>query len=154
MSVLCAHGTGYSTEGRPEPAHREIVSGWRKEAGLAQVRVHDLKHTLGRRLRAAGVGFEDRQDLLGHRSGRITTLCSSAVLYRLLEAIELVVSEEGSHKVIGDLNQVKEATVGYAKFTQWCSFASLGVWIPDQKTSGMTPAGWLRNGGGERLRAD
>jgi hypothetical protein len=27
----------------------------------------------GRRLRAAGVSFEDRQDLLGHRSGRITT---------------------------------------------------------------------------------
>ncbi len=38
------------------------------------VRVHDLKHTFGRRLRAAGVSFEDRQDLLGHRAGRITTL--------------------------------------------------------------------------------
>jgi hypothetical protein len=27
---------------------------------------------------AAGVSFEDRQDLLGHRSGRITTHCSAA----------------------------------------------------------------------------
>jgi putative ABC transport system permease protein len=36
----------------------------RVRAGLPQVRVHDLKHTFGRRLRAAGVSFEDRQDLL------------------------------------------------------------------------------------------
>ena len=40
-----------------------------EEVKLHQVRVHDLKHTFGRRLRAAGVSFEDRQDLLGHRSG-------------------------------------------------------------------------------------
>lgn len=33
----------------------------RKKVGLPQVRVHDLKHTLGRRLRAAGVSFEDRR---------------------------------------------------------------------------------------------
>ena len=45
----------------------------RTRAGLPQVRVHDLKHTFGRRLRSAGVSFEDRQDLLGHKSGRITT---------------------------------------------------------------------------------
>ena len=51
---------------------RMLTSAWiraRKKADLAFVRVHDLKHTLGRRLRAAGVSFEDRQDLLGHRSG-------------------------------------------------------------------------------------
>jgi ketosteroid isomerase-like protein len=41
--------------------------------GFRRVRVHDLKHTFGRRLRAAGVSFEDRQDLLGHKSQRITT---------------------------------------------------------------------------------
>ena len=45
----------------------------RRDADLPQVRVHDLKHTFGRRLRAAGVSFEDRQDLLGHRSGGVTT---------------------------------------------------------------------------------
>ena len=38
------------------------------------------------RLRAAGVGFEDRQDLPGHRSGRITTHYSAAELSRLIEA--------------------------------------------------------------------
>jgi integrase len=30
--------------------------------GFRKIRVHDLKHTYGRRLRAAGVSFEDRQD--------------------------------------------------------------------------------------------
>jgi integrase len=62
----------------------------RKETGLSQVRVHDLKHTFGRRLRAAGVSFEDRQDLLGHRSGRITTHYSAAELSRLIEAADSV----------------------------------------------------------------
>jgi integrase len=37
----------------------------RKRVGLPQVRVHDLKHTFGRRLRAGGVSFEDRQTCLG-----------------------------------------------------------------------------------------
>ena len=73
------------------PTKRMLNSAWlraRKEAGLPQVRVHDLKHTFGRRLRAAGVSFEDRQDLLGHRSGRITTHYSAAELSRLIEAAE------------------------------------------------------------------
>lgn len=64
-------------------------SAWQKardRAELPQVRIHDLKHTFGRRLRAAGVSFEDRQDLLGHKSGRITTHYSAAELGSLIEA--------------------------------------------------------------------
>ncbi len=52
------------------------------------MRVHDLKHTFGRRLRAAGVSFEDRQDLLGHKSQRITTHYSEAELANLIDAAE------------------------------------------------------------------
>jgi len=48
--------------------------------------VHDLKHTFGRRLRAAGVGFEDRQDLLGHKSGKVTTEYSAPELANLIAA--------------------------------------------------------------------
>jgi integrase len=59
-------------------------------AGLPDVRVHDLKHTYGRRLRSAGVPFEDRQDLLGHKSGRITTHYSAPELLNLIEASERV----------------------------------------------------------------
>ncbi len=42
-------------------AHGEPIS-W----GFANLRVHDLKHTFGRRLRAAGVSLETRKVLLGH----------------------------------------------------------------------------------------
>ncbi len=66
---------------------------WKKardRAGLPEVRVHDLRHTFGHRLRAAGVGFEDRQDLLGHKSARITTHYSSPDLIRLLSAANLL----------------------------------------------------------------
>ena len=62
----------------------------RDRAGLPQVRVHDLKHTFGRRLRAAGVSLEDRQDLLGHKSGRITTYYSAPEFGHLIQAAELV----------------------------------------------------------------
>ncbi len=66
---------------------------WKKardRAGLPEVRVHDLRHTFGHRLRAAGVSFEDRQDLLGHKSVRITTHYSSPDLIRLLDAANLL----------------------------------------------------------------
>lgn len=66
---------------------------WRKareSLGLAEVRVHDLRHTFGMRLRAAGVGFEDRQDLLGHHAGRITTHYSKVEISRLIECVELL----------------------------------------------------------------
>jgi hypothetical protein len=64
------------------------------------VRVHDLKHTFGRRLRSVGVSFEDRQDLLGHRSGRITTHYSSAELQNLYEASNKVCENQKSGVVL------------------------------------------------------
>jgi len=63
----------------------------RERVGLQDVRVHDLRHTFGHRLRAAGVSFEDRQDLLGHKSGRITTHYSAPDLRRLVDAVETLV---------------------------------------------------------------
>jgi integrase len=85
---------------RGKPIAHMLNSAWkraREKADLRQVRVHDLKHTFGRRLRAAGVSFEDRQDLLGHRSGRITTHYSAAELSRLIEAANAV-CDKGSNK--------------------------------------------------------
>ncbi len=63
-------------------------------AGLPHVRSHDLKHTFGRRLRAAGVSFEDRQDLLGHRSGRLTMHYSGAELSNLIDAANKVCGDD------------------------------------------------------------
>ncbi|MEQ1612906.1 MAG: site-specific integrase, partial [Hyphomicrobiaceae bacterium] len=77
----------FDYEGRP--LDRMLTAAWKRarvRAGMPQMRVHDLKHTFGRRLRAAGVGFEDRQDLLGHKSARMTTHYSAAELTRLIEA--------------------------------------------------------------------
>jgi integrase len=83
---------------KDKPVRCMMGTGWRSaraRADLPNVRVHDLKHTFGRRLRAAGVSFEDRQDLLGHRSGRVTTHYSAAELSRLIEAAESVVDQNG-----------------------------------------------------------
>lgn len=88
---------------RSKPLARILSTGWQKariKAGLSQVRVHDLKHTFGRRLRAAGVSFEDRQDLLGHRSGRITTHYSSAELQNLFDAANRVCEKQKSGVVL------------------------------------------------------
>lgn len=83
-----------------KPVARMTNTAWknaRRKAGLAHVRVHDLKHTFGRRLRAANVSFADRQDLLGHKSGRITDHYSAAELQNLIHAANRV-CEQGSRK--------------------------------------------------------
>ncbi len=83
------------------PVKKMYGSAWkkaRKRAGLPQVRVHDLKHTFGRRLRAAGVSFEDRQDLLGHKSDRMTTHYTQAELENLIDAANKVCGGEGSRR--------------------------------------------------------
>ena len=83
-----------------QPIRSMYSTGWRagrEKAGLPEVRVHDLKHTYGRRLRAAGVSFEDRQALLGHKSGRITTHYSAPELMALIAASERV-AEGSVHK--------------------------------------------------------
>ncbi len=80
-----------------KPLQRIYNRAWRQareRAGLPQVRVHDLKHTYGRRLRAMGVSFEDRQDLLGHKSNRVTTHYSAPELINLLQASERVCSQD------------------------------------------------------------
>lgn len=69
--------------GRPAPA------------GFASVRVHDLKHTFGRRLRAAGVGEETRKVLLGHTNRSITTHYSGAELQELLDAANKIDRTKG-----------------------------------------------------------
>ena len=58
--------------------------------GFEHVRVHDLKHTFGRRLRAAGVGEETRKVLLGHTNGDITTHYSAAELAELITAVNKI----------------------------------------------------------------
>lgn len=78
-------------------ARRRAAIKWERQykkpaaAGFSTVRVHDLKHTFGRRLRAAGSHLEDRQVLLGHTNGSITTHYSAADLSKLLTEVEKLV---------------------------------------------------------------
>ena len=65
--------------------------------GFRRIRVHDLKHTFGYRLRAAGVGFEDRKTLLGHKASHVTTHYSAADIETLISLAEKV-CELGSRK--------------------------------------------------------
>jgi len=101
QSVVAArrgHHARYVFTFRGAPIKHMLNSAWRNaraRADVSGVRVHDLKHTFGRRLRASGVSFEDRQDLLGHRSGRITTHYSAADLSRLIEAADNVCERDG-----------------------------------------------------------
>jgi hypothetical protein len=74
--------------------NRAVLSTWngilQEELCSKRVRVLDLTHIFGRRLRATGVSFEDRQDLLGHKSSRFTTHYSQSELASLIEAAEKV----------------------------------------------------------------
>lgn len=63
-------------------------------AGFSTLHVHDLRHTFGRRLRAAGIEHETRQDLLGHKNGNVTTHYSAAELLELYRAVQAI--ESGS----------------------------------------------------------
>ena len=60
------------------------------------LRVHDLKHTFGRRLKAAGVGKEDRQVLLGHKGESVTAHYSAAEILNLVKAANMALRKEAN----------------------------------------------------------
>jgi len=88
---------------RGRPIGKMMSSGWKRARecaadkleedtgvpapfGFRHIRVHDLKHTFGRRLRAAGVSLETRKVLLGHTTGDITSHYSAPELDELIQA--------------------------------------------------------------------
>ncbi len=68
--------------------------------GFASIRVHDMKHTFGRRLKAAGVTEEDRKSLLGHKNGSVTSHYSGAELGQLIEAANKVSATDSRGPVL------------------------------------------------------
>ncbi len=85
----------FTYDGRPiQRLNNHAFKRARARAQVPNVRVHDLRHTFGHRLRAAGVSFEDRQDLLGHKSGRITTHYSAPDVARLLDAVNSICEQK------------------------------------------------------------
>jgi len=84
-----------------ERARAEAVTAYEEKYGEAaadgfvRLRVHDLKHTFGRRLRSARVPLETRKVLLGHKNGDITTHYSAPELLELIEAANKVCVRPG-----------------------------------------------------------
>jgi len=62
----------------------------RKAAGLAGVRIHDLRHTFGQRLREADVPAEDRALLLGHAVEGMPQHYSTSTIARLVDVANKV----------------------------------------------------------------
>ena len=61
---------------------------------------HNLKHTFGHRLRAAGVPLETRKVLLHHKVNDITIHYSPADLEELIEAAEKVVVQSTGKTIL------------------------------------------------------
>ncbi|MBW5415076.1 tyrosine-type recombinase/integrase [Pseudomonas sp. MAG002Y] len=108
---------GVSDGQGPTAVHRMNDSAWKKarvraadkweqihktsaHPGFRSIRVHDLKHSFGRRLRAAGVTEEDRKALLGHKNGSITSHYSGAELGQLIDAANKVSATDSRGPVL------------------------------------------------------
>ena len=101
----------FTYKGRPVTTINN--SGWKTARFKCNLpaRVHDLKHTFGRRLRAAGVPIETRKVLLGHRNGDITTHYSAPELEELIEAANRVCEQKSGKSPSLVVLKQKAATV-------------------------------------------
>ena len=103
---------------RGNPMKRLHSTGWRRAWRFADLPtgegvlkgVHNLRHTFGRRLRAAGIPLETRKSLLGHSNGDITTHYSAAELGELQGACEQIVNRDIAQTPT--LTIVRNSTVG------------------------------------------
>lgn len=84
--VVHMNNTAWQRARREAAAEYEAILGRPCPPPFARIRVHDLKHTYGRRLRSAGVSLETRKLLLGHKNGDITTHYSAAEIGELVMA--------------------------------------------------------------------
>jgi integrase len=67
----------------------------RREAGLDDLHVHDLRHTVGMRLREGGVPEGTISDILWHSTKSITQHYSVAQVVELYQALERVKDDAG-----------------------------------------------------------
>lgn len=100
------HDYVFTHEGRPKL--RTNNSAFKKARARANldVRVQDLRHTFGHRLRSAGVDEETRAELLGHGKSLTThySVASVEMLYRAVSKI----TERTTEKAVISLNDFKK----------------------------------------------
>ena len=79
---------------------------WRERCGLGDydeegkfhgMHVHDLRHTVGMRLREAGVPEDTRADVLWHTRGSMTRHYSAGTVKATYDALELITDERFAH---------------------------------------------------------
>lgn len=100
----------------PAMGYRPIAlmsnNGWmrgRTKAGLGDLHVHDLRHTVGMRLREAGVSEATRADILWHSTGSMTNHYSVAQLAELHAALEAIKADSGRwNKSLATLRREQE----------------------------------------------
>jgi integrase len=83
-------------KGKPAPIETMNNTAWqraRRQAGLDDLHVHDLRHTVGMRLREAGVKEETISDILWHNRRSMTAHYSMAQIVEIREALELITDE-------------------------------------------------------------
>jgi integrase len=93
LGVPLSRQTGFHDE-----QHRMAARSARRST--TAVRIHDLRHTFGCRLRAAGVPAEDRDVLLGHANHSMAGHYASADVGRLLKQANLVLNREETRTVL------------------------------------------------------
>lgn len=84
----------------------------RRQAGVPFVRIHDLKHTFGERLEAAGVDFQLKQVLLGHKNDNVTSHYSGPRIAALVAAAEKVVTVADSLSIVRVVREGGKPTRG------------------------------------------
>jgi integrase len=94
--LLTLRNSGWIAARRRATTRYKTEIGREAPKGFQRVRAHDLRHTFGRRLRAAGVSLEDRQDLLGHEARRITTHYSAVEIENLVSAANRITKSRES----------------------------------------------------------
>lgn len=102
-----------------QPIKRMNNSAWRKarkRAGLEDLHVHDLRHTVGMRLRSMGVSQRTQDAILWHRSGDMTDHYAVAQLREVYDALELI-AQQGDEFETLDLHALIRRTK-MRRFTQ------------------------------------
>lgn len=80
-----------------ETMNNSAWQNWRERCGLGDLHVHDLRHTVGMRLREAGVAEETRADILWHTRQGMPQHYAVAQLVEIFGALEKITDERHAH---------------------------------------------------------
>lgn len=98
--VVILNDVAWSIIERQRGLHPIWVFPYRGKPVSTMNNTHDLRHTFGCRLRAAGVPVEDREGLLGHANHSMAGHYASADVGRLLKQANLVLNREETRTVL------------------------------------------------------